>query len=338
MMAADVVREFIDQINLIENGAEVDVLIHSTGGDALTAWKLMSLLRERFSKVCVLVPYMAFSAATIFALGADEIVMHPHASLGPIDPQIRMQDGNGVVRQFAYEDVGAFLDFISQDVRITEQIHTSAIIERLFAVVDPVNVGAAKRASSLSTEMGERLLSMHMSQPEDQAKRRQIAENLNKKFFAHGDAVSRSRAKELGLKLADPDSKLESLMWSAYCGLESHMDLRRPFVPLHDYLADPEAKAAMQPPAALQLPSGLPAQVQQQILQQVVNNALQAAGGNAYQVEFSYLIAVCESVRGASEVRSEGRMWATALPSAEIKLGLIEERNGWKPVAYGNLA
>jgi ClpP class serine protease len=105
MMAADVVREFIDQINLINDGDKVDVLIHSTGGDALTAWKLMSLLRERFKNVAVLVPYMAFSAATIFALGADEIVMHPHASLGPIDPQIRMQDQNGVVRQFAYEGV-----------------------------------------------------------------------------------------------------------------------------------------------------------------------------------------------------------------------------------------
>ena len=265
-------------------------------------------------------------------LGADEIVMHPHASLGPIDPQIRMQDQNGVVRQFAYEDVGAFLDFIAQDVRITEQVHTSAIIERLFAVVDPVNVGAAKRASSLSTEMGERLLRMHMSQPEDQAKRRQIAEDLNKKFFAHGDAVSRSRAKELGLKLADPNPDLERLIWEAYCGLESHMNLRKPFVPLHDYLEDPQARQAMQPPAALQLPSNVPPQVQQQILQQLVANALQAAAGGAYQVQFSYLIAVCESVRGASEVRSEGRMWATALATAEIKLGMIEEKNGWKSV------
>jgi ClpP class serine protease len=50
-------------------------MIHSTGGDALAAWKLMSVLRERFQHVSVLVPYMAFSAATIFALGADEIAI-----------------------------------------------------------------------------------------------------------------------------------------------------------------------------------------------------------------------------------------------------------------------
>ena len=72
----------------------------------------MSLLRERFKSVSVLVPYMAFSAATIFSLGADEIVMHPHASLGPIDPQIQMRQADGTMRVFAYEDVGAFLRFL----------------------------------------------------------------------------------------------------------------------------------------------------------------------------------------------------------------------------------
>jgi len=87
-MASDAIRILIDQIEPIESEVSIDVLIHSAGGDALTAWKLMSLLRERFDTVGVLVPYMAFSAATIFALGADEIVMHPNASLGPIDPQV----------------------------------------------------------------------------------------------------------------------------------------------------------------------------------------------------------------------------------------------------------
>src|SRR5687768_5383846 len=72
MLAGDAVREFIDQADAIKDAKRVDVLIHSTGGDPLAAWKLMSLLRERFEEIAVLVPFMAFSAATIFALGADE--------------------------------------------------------------------------------------------------------------------------------------------------------------------------------------------------------------------------------------------------------------------------
>src|SRR5271157_2754557 len=112
-MAADAVREFVDQIESIPvDNKGVDILIHSTGGDPLAAWKLMSLLRERFEQVCVLVPFVAFSAATLFALGADEIIMHPHASLGPIDPQIFLKQADGSIKHFAYEDVAAFLRFL----------------------------------------------------------------------------------------------------------------------------------------------------------------------------------------------------------------------------------
>ena len=138
MMAADVVREFIDQLDAINDGKVVDILIHSSGGDALTSWKLMSMLRERFESVAVLVPYMAFSAATIFALGADEIVMHPHASLGPIDPQITIQTTGGGARRFSFEDVGAFLRFVTDEIGISEQAYVSAVVEKLFSVVDPV--------------------------------------------------------------------------------------------------------------------------------------------------------------------------------------------------------
>src|SRR5687767_10964508 len=66
-LAGDSVRELIDQIDALPSYNAVDILMHSTGGDPLAAWKLMSVLRERFTDVAVLVPSMAFSAATLFA-------------------------------------------------------------------------------------------------------------------------------------------------------------------------------------------------------------------------------------------------------------------------------
>jgi hypothetical protein len=65
--------------------------------------------------------------------------MHPHASLGPIDPQITMRLPDGKQRNFAYEDVGAFLRFLSDEIGITEQAYISSIIDKLFSVVDPLN-------------------------------------------------------------------------------------------------------------------------------------------------------------------------------------------------------
>lgn len=44
MMAGDAVREFIDQIDAIADAKQVDILVHSSGGDALAAWKLMSIV------------------------------------------------------------------------------------------------------------------------------------------------------------------------------------------------------------------------------------------------------------------------------------------------------
>ncbi len=333
MMAGDSVREFIDQINAISNGDRVDVLINSTGGDPLTAWKLMSLLRERFTNVGVLVPYMAFSAATIFALGANEIVMHPHASLGPIDPQIQMKQSDGSVRQFAYEDVGAFLRFLTSDVKVSEQAHISSIMERLFTVVDPVNIGAAKRASELSADIGERLLLMHMKGEGDQGRPRQIAENLNKSFFAHGDAVSRSRAKELQMKIAKEDSSLEALIWDAYLGLESFMSLREPWVPLAIYLSDAAAAASLAPTTPIRLPADTPPMVAQQIWNNVMNQAMQNVNSSAPRVPFSVVFGVCESVRLASECRATGTLSASLQPTGDIKLNSIEETSGWKNVA-----
>jgi hypothetical protein len=338
MMAGDAVREFIDQIDAITDTSSVDVLIHSNGGDALAAWKLMSVLRERFDQVSVLVPFMAFSAATIFALGADEIVMHPHASLGPIDPQMTIALPEGSRREFSYEDVGAFLRFLAEDVRITEQVHVSAIVDRLFSAVDPLNVGAARRASELSSSVGERLLLMHMKSVEDRARAKQIAEDLNKSFFAHGDAVSKSRAQALKLKIADGDKTLEGLIWSAYLGLESYMELRRPFIPLQHILADPQAAAALRATAPLVLPPNTPQQLANQIWQQVAQQALQGLASPGTEVDYLLVNALIESSRTASEHTSKGKLSACRLIGGNIQISAIDTEIGWKKVQMPDLA
>jgi hypothetical protein len=337
MMAGDAVREFIDQIECIPADAtSVDVLIHSAGGDALAAWKLMSVLRERFGNVGVLVPFMAFSAATIFSLGADEIVMHPHASLGPIDPQITMRLPDGTSRRFAFEDVGAFLRFISEEVGITEQSYTTSVVDKLFSVVDPINVGAAKRASELATDVGERLLRMHMKSAEERNNARTIAEGLNKSFFAHGDAVSRSRARELQLRIAEDNEDLERMLWRAYLGLEEYMSLRTPFNPLQHFLANGGSQAIAHP-APLVLPPNCPTQLAQQLWQQVAQQAIHAMSQPATEVQYTLVNAVIESARKASEWKTTGALSATRMIGGEIQLAATDREVGWRELPLPTL-
>lgn len=332
MIAGDAVREFIDQLDLIPSDVtSIDVLLHSTGGDALAAWKLMSVLRERFKSIAVLVPYMAFSAATIFSLGADEIVMHPHSSLGPIDPQITMRLADGTQRSFAFEDVGAFLRFIGDEVGITEQAYITSIVDKLFSVVDPVNVGAAKRASELSTDVGERLLRMHMTTAEEMNRARTIAEGLNKSFFAHGDAVSRTRARELQLSIAEDNPELEKLLWNAYLGLESYMHLRSPFNPLQHFLAN-GGSSSLVPPSPLVLPPDAPPQLVNQLWQQIAQQALQAMSQPTIEVEYTLLNALIESTRKASEFRTTGSLSAARIIGGQIQLAATDRESGWHEI------
>jgi hypothetical protein len=67
---------------------EIDFILNSGGGDADAAYKIIRLLKRRFSKVNIIVPIWAKSAATLLSLGADEIIMDEMAEFGPLDPQI----------------------------------------------------------------------------------------------------------------------------------------------------------------------------------------------------------------------------------------------------------
>ncbi len=334
-MASDAAREFIDQINSIKESSEVDIMIHSFGGDALAAWKLMSLIRERFERVHVLVPYMAFSAATLFALGADEIVMHPYASLGPIDPQITIFQPNVGYRDFAYEDVGAFLNFLANDANISEQVHISAIIENLFSVVDPVDIGAAKRSSELSSAVGERLLRLHMTDAKDKSKAREIARDLNKSFFAHGDAISRSRALELRLRIAEEDPNLETLMWDAYLGIESYLKLRQPFNLRQEFLNDPVGSQALEPVPPLQLPPDAPAEVVQSAWENVLQMAIANLNKQAIEVDFKFVDSLTESTRVASEFKVTGKLRPIWNQNGLDDVISVINDYGWKAVDHG---
>lgn len=89
MIAADVLPEIMDQLEALPNDTEsLDLLVVSNGGDPTVAFRIMTLIRERVKKVSILIPQAAYSAATLLALGADEIVMHRNGNLGPVDPQI----------------------------------------------------------------------------------------------------------------------------------------------------------------------------------------------------------------------------------------------------------
>jgi hypothetical protein len=327
-MSSDVIPEFARQINEIKGETnEIDILIISRGGDAVVPWRIISILREKFENIGALLPYEAYSAATLLALGADEILMHPFSNLGPVDPQLTsirsMPGGQKEAIRFGSEDLRHYLDFIRSDVGISDQEQMEKAFEFICKDVGAIPIGIAKKSSYLALSMGEKLLSLHM---EDSSQAKTIAEALNKSFFHHGYPLGRKEAKEIGLKVIDPHKKLEILMWQVWENVEEEMKCNKPFNPLEIVLSNPTTSNLIGPVPQAQIPSNLPPQVMQQAIQNILQQV------NVVQippVDYELFQATLESTRCKSEFKTKGKITATRKPDMNIAINTLKTFQGW---------
>lgn len=98
----DVAIDFSDKDGFREvvtglNSREVDVLLHSPGGQAEAAESIVKMLRSQFDNVRFIVPDIAKSAATMLALSGNALLMDASSEMGPIDPQFQIPRGDGSV-------------------------------------------------------------------------------------------------------------------------------------------------------------------------------------------------------------------------------------------------
>ncbi len=81
-------EEILRAVQLTDPDVPIDLILHTPGGLVLAAEQIAHALVAHRAKVTVFVPHYAMSGGTLLALAADEIVMAPHAVLGPLDPQL----------------------------------------------------------------------------------------------------------------------------------------------------------------------------------------------------------------------------------------------------------
>jgi len=81
-------EEVLRAIHLTDPEVPIDLVLHTPGGLVLASLQIARALHQHPGRVTVFVPHYAMSGGTLIALAADEIVMSPHAVLGPVDPQL----------------------------------------------------------------------------------------------------------------------------------------------------------------------------------------------------------------------------------------------------------
>jgi hypothetical protein len=240
-MAMDSIRKIYEHLNILsrEDGkkSNIDLFLVSNGGDGTVPWRLVTLIREYSAKFSTLIPYRAFSAATLTSLGADKIVMHPMGMLGPTDPTVsnHFNPDNplapGQKMGISVEDVTAYIALIKEDAEITHQEELVQAFNLLAEKIHPLALGNVKRSLSQSKMMAQKLLSLHMSRAKDQHAINDIVENLTSKLFYHGHPINRTEAREeIGLKTVEfADAKVEKLMWDLFLSYEDEIKSEIPF-------------------------------------------------------------------------------------------------------------
>lgn len=98
-------EEVLRACELTDPEMPLDLILHTPGGLVLASLQIAKAIRTRKGKVTVFVPHYAMSGGTLIALAADEIVMAPHAVLGPVDPQLGQYPAASLLKVIAKKPI-----------------------------------------------------------------------------------------------------------------------------------------------------------------------------------------------------------------------------------------
>ncbi len=168
-------EEVLRAIHMTDPKMPIDLVLHTPGGLVLAALQIARAIHKHPGKVTVFVPHYAMSGGTLIALAADEIVMSPHAVLGPVDPQLGQVPAASVLR-------------------VLEQKSPDHIDDETLILADQ----ARKAISQLQDSLRELL--RDKCEPE---RAEELAVMLSEGRWTHDRGITFEEAKEMGLCVSD---------------------------------------------------------------------------------------------------------------------------------------
>lgn len=245
-ISSEVVSILHDHIISInpKDRAKLDLFIYSRGGDSDVPWSIVSMFREYSEEgsFSVLIPYRAHSAATVIALGADEIVMTKKAELGPIDititrgPYNPREEESSQSLPISVEDVNGYFTLLKK-VGCERPNEVMKGFEQLTEKVHPLALGTVCRLLQQTELVALRLLGTR-SNPFTDEKNREIVRRLSSEIYSHRHTISRSEAiNHLGLEqvVKAEDADIDEELWDLYNEYKALFNLEEPFTP-EEYL------------------------------------------------------------------------------------------------------
>ena len=187
----------------------VYLFIKSDGGSGKEALRMINLIRSHCRNLVSLIPLQCASAATMMAIGANEIRMGSMAYLSSVDTSLT-HALSPIDRD--NDRVSVSLDELNRVVKLwknnTEDTGSNPY-KSLFEYVHPLVIGAVDRAESLSIKLCEELLSYHIIDP---VRVHSIAETLNSGYPTHSYPILTKEARRIGLNARELDKPVNDLL------------------------------------------------------------------------------------------------------------------------------
>jgi hypothetical protein len=205
---------FADLVGTTPEADAVDVLLHSAGGSAEATERIVALLRGKFKRVDFLIPHSAYSAATMLALSGDEVILHPAATLGPIDPQLNGVPARAIQRGF-------------ENARNAIKKTGPEALPAYLPLIEKYSLHLLELCSD-SLELSESLVRDWLNQYmfKHNPKSAEVVEAAVKFFSAyelhltHSRSLTFDRVFHLGLHISQPEQYLGELMREAHILLQ----------------------------------------------------------------------------------------------------------------------
>jgi ATP-dependent protease ClpP protease subunit len=199
----DDVLPFMSMLKGIGRVANLDLIVHSPGGDGVATDKMMDLCRRYCNGVLrVVVPLYAKSAATLMALSADEIVMGETSELGPIDAQVSIIQDNAPQQVSADHFLRAAKDATDKlSSANTGEVEAARI---QLAIISPAFLTHCQDLQDFAKQFAKKQLQTHMFAVEYAAdvptwtvKINNVVQNLTTsgKYLSHGKTITASDIK-----------------------------------------------------------------------------------------------------------------------------------------------
>ena len=235
IIAPDCIDLFVDLLDKIGPTKKISLILHTSGGQSLVAWRLINLIRTFCDELEVLIPLKALSAGTLISIGADRLVMTKQAALGPIDPSVnnplnpQVNVGNQLTRvPVSVENVRGYLDAAREELGIKSEAGLTTIWMGLSSQIHPLVLGEIFRSRAQIRFLADKLIKRQVA---DSKKVKTIIAFLCADSGSHDYTMNRREAAELGLNVEKPSPNLYNILRKVHLSYAEELKLLQPYSP-----------------------------------------------------------------------------------------------------------